>query len=668
MLNHKISQVISAVSETYEEEINLKNENRFVCCFGALLIVIGAFCSFLSLYFIFHEPISKIWLDSTIMSVFALILLSVLVIFKNEVVITYMLSAIFALYLVFVMVRYYSYIGPAIWTLALITVMFSILYEKKRMLYIILSTIIIMVIHFIFSPKKFERWDIYFLAQAVIFILLFMVIIVVHNVIRNRADKIQEQFKDIYKSQEKLYLTLQSVGDGVIAVDYAGRIEFINPIAQKITGWNAKDAIGQHFEKIFNIINEYSREKIKCPIDIVFETKEIIELANHTILISKDGTEKPIEDTIAPIVYKDGNLLGAIIVFRDFSFKKEKQKQIEYLSFHDQLTGLYNRRYFDEEFKRIDTQRNLPLSIVYADINGLKIANDAFGHGIGDQLIKKAAAAFNKVCRADDIIARIGGDEFIMLLPKTDSNHLKELVARIEKELSKKRIKGLEISLSFGWDTKNTKEQSSEDVLKNAEEYMYQRKIYNSHSKRNDVIKSILDMLIIESPQEDNHSKRVSILSRDIGKACNLSDNEIHQLQITGELHDIGKIAIDEEILNKPGKLNKTEITQIRQHAEIGYRLIATTKDFYNIAEYVLAHHERWDGKGYPKKLKGEEIPMLSRIVAVADSYDAMTSERTYHERLNKDQAIAEIKKNAGTQFDPQIARIFVEEVLEAQW
>ncbi|KJR46104.1 diguanylate cyclase/phosphodiesterase (GGDEF & EAL domains) with PAS/PAC sensor(s) [Desulfosporosinus sp. I2] len=476
-----------------------------------------------------------------------------------------------------------------------------------------------------------------------------------------------EQYK-VRENEEKLYATLTSVGDGVIAVDRNGIVDFMNPVAQWLTGWSTEEGNGKSFETVFNIINEYSREKIESPVQKVFETEEIIELANHTILISRDGTERAIEDTAAPIKDAFGKVIGVVLVFRDFSDKKEKRRQIEYLSYHDQLTGLYNRRFFEEELKRLDTRRNLPLSFVFADVNGLKTINDAFGHQVGDQLIKQVSDVFKTICRADDIISRTGGDEFVILLPKTEAAFVKELVKRLKEKIEQKKIMDIDISVSFGCDTKIRENQCAQEVLKNAEDLMYQKKIFDSSSKRSAVITSILNTLHLKSPREEAHSKRVSLICEDIGKAYHLNDDEIKELKIAGELHDIGKIAIDEVILNKPGKLSEAEWAQIQHHPETGYRLLGTSSEYYNISEYVLAHHERWDGMGYPKGLKGEAIHWKARIITLADAYDAMTCERPYRKALSEEQAVAELKKNAGIQFDPDIAKVFVEKILGLTW
>jgi diguanylate cyclase (GGDEF)-like protein/PAS domain S-box-containing protein len=472
-----------------------------------------------------------------------------------------------------------------------------------------------------------------------------------------------EQCK-VRENEEKLYYTLISVGDGVIAVDKDYKINLINPVAQRLTGWSSEEALGIHIDTVFNIINEYSRIQVDSPVKKVFQTENIVQMANHTLLIAKDGSEITIEDTAAPIKDKNGNITGAVLVFKDYSEKIEKQKQIEYLSYHDQLTGLYNRRFLEEEIKRLDTIRNLPISFVYADVNGLKTINDAFGHQQGDKLLQKIADIFKTTFRTDDFIARVGGDEFILLLPKTNLDLAKVIVSRINRKIEQETIMDINISISFGWDTKTEENQTTLEIMKNAEKLMYQKKILDSNSKRSAVIKSILNTQHLKSPLESEHSKRVSCLCEAIGKAYNLSEDDLNELKVAGELHDIGKIATDEAILNKPTSLSIAEWAEIRQHPETGFRLLGTSSEFFNIAEYVFSHHENWDGTGYPKGLKGDSISWKARVIRIADAYDAMTSERPYRIALSVEEAVEEIKNNAGIKFDPNIAVVFVEKVL----
>ncbi len=342
--------------------------------------------------------------------------------------------------------------------------------------------------------------------------------------------------------------------------------------------------------------------------------------------------------------------------------------EISYLSYHDFLTELYNRRFCEEEIKRLDTTRNLPISIIVGDINGLKLINDTFGHDEGDNLLKKAAACIQSACRIDDIVARWGGDEFIILLPKTKKEEAEEVVQRIKQFYSEEQVNGIQVSISFGWDTKQAMEEEITKVFKNAEDDMYRNKTCENESVRSQMINTIINTLHEKSPREEMHSKRVSELCVEIGKEIGLSELEIRMLKVGGLLHDIGKIAIEEGILNKREKLTDQEWNEIKRHPEIGYRILSSSHEMQELAEYILAHHEKWDGTGYPKGLIGEGIPRISRIIALADSYDAMTNERPYRKALHEEIALNEIRKNAGIQFDPEMARTFVEQVLDKPW
>jgi diguanylate cyclase (GGDEF)-like protein/PAS domain S-box-containing protein len=376
-----------------------------------------------------------------------------------------------------------------------------------------------------------------------------------------------------------------------------------------------------------------------------------------------DGTLIAVEIMLTEIVLDGKRVFHALL--RDIGERKEFEKKLEYLSYHDQLTGLYNRRFFEEELIRLDVKRNLPMTIVLGDVNGLKLINDSFGHSIGDELLKKAAEAIKQGCREDDIVARLGGDEFIILLPKTDAFQTEQIIKRIKAEAANNNVGSIDLSISFGYQTKQDEEEIVSDVFKKAEDYMYREKLFESPSMRGKTIKAIINTLHEKNEREELHSQRVSELCKNIGKAIGLPEREIQELKTAGLLHDIGKIAIDENILNKPGKLTENEWQEIRQHPEKGYRILSTVNEMSEIADHILFHHERWDGKGYPKGLKGKEIPLQSRILSVADAYDAMTTERSYCKSKGEKSAIEELQKSAATQFDPELITIFVEKVLK---
>lgn len=476
--------------------------------------------------------------------------------------------------------------------------------------------------------------------------------------------ELKEMEFNLFNEKEKFKTTLISIGDGVISTDIKGNVLIMNKVSEQLTGWTQEEAVGKPIEEVFYIMNEFTREPCENPVKRVLETGETVEMANHTMLISKDGTERPIEDSAAPIKDESGNIRGVVLVFRDFTEKKRSQDEIKYLSFHDHLTRLYNRRFFEVEMERIDTERNLPISIIMGDVNGLKLINDTFGHSVGDELLVKATKILKDSFRADDIVARVGGDEIAVLLPKTDASEAKELIKRLQTNLKKEQVRDIEISISFGCETKIDSTESLALVLKKAEDYMYNNKLFESPSVRGRVIDNIITTINAKSPREKAHSERVSQLCIAIGDALKMGEYDINRLKALGLFHDIGKIAIADDILNKPDKLTESEYKEICRHAEIGYRVLSAVNDMSEMAEHVLYHHERWDGKGYPKGLKGGSIPLPSRICALADAYDAMTSDRSYRPAMSNEDAVAELKKNAGTQFDPELVEVFVEQVL----
>ncbi|MDF2655507.1 MAG: diguanylate cyclase and metal dependent phosphohydrolase [Bacillota bacterium] len=349
--------------------------------------------------------------------------------------------------------------------------------------------------------------------------------------------------------------------------------------------------------------------------------------------------------------------------------KVEKSEQESlYLSYYDVQTGLYNRRYYETQIQVFDAKENLPVSVIIADVNGLKMINDAFGHQAGDQLLKKAADVIKRICPTIDTIARWGGDEFVIFLPNTSYEQAEALVEQIKAGCCQERVNRVRVSLSLGWDTKTSADMDFSEIMINAENEMYKNKIIQNEGLRGNIINTIVTTLYEKNPREEEHSQRVGEVAEKIGEAIGLSSIEVSKLKVIGHLHDIGKIGIEEGILNKAGKLTDREQDEIRRHPEIGYRILSSSNEMLDLANCVLAHHERWDGLGYPRGLSGEEIPLEARIIALADSYDAMSSERPYRKALNEDVILYEIRKNAGRQFDPVIAKVFVEKVLGKPW
>ncbi|PKM68636.1 MAG: c-di-GMP phosphodiesterase [Firmicutes bacterium HGW-Firmicutes-2] len=371
------------------------------------------------------------------------------------------------------------------------------------------------------------------------------------------------------------------------------------------------------------------------------------------------------------IVVEEGGLNNCRMVISDISPRKtaendlkESEEKLQYLSTHDHLTGLYNRRYYEQQLKELDTKENLPLSIIMFDLNGLKLVNDSFGHDMGDVLLKKAGETIKKACRYEDIIARIGGDEFVLMLPKTSRRDTIKIANHIKELTSKEIVSNIELSISYGYDTKEMEDQSISEIAVNAENHMYKHKLFERTSIRSKTIELIMNTLFEKSNSEELHSNRVSNICQAIAVEMDLDQNTVNQMRVVGLMHDIGKIGVDEEILNKAESLTSSERVDIEKHPEIGWRLLSSTNEFSEIAQFVIHHHEKWDGTGYPDGIKGEAIQIEARIIAVAEAYAAMTSERNFDKKLSKKEALRELVRCSGTHFDPTVVEVFNELVL----
>lgn len=332
------------------------------------------------------------------------------------------------------------------------------------------------------------------------------------------------------------------------------------------------------------------------------------------------------------------------------------------LSYRDLLTGLYNRRFVEEEFARWQASpREFSIAVIVADINGLKMINDVYGVQEGDNLLKRAARMLVKNCRKTDIVARWDGDEFLILLPRISEQEVEKIIERIKSECSQEKDEKIPLSMAFGYAVKKKPVGSLNQIVREAEEMMYRVKLMEERSYRNAIVNSMLMALVTKSAETEEHAERLKDYCLIIGRKMGLSSRELDELALLAILHDMGKVGIRESILQKPGPLTAEEWEEMKKHPEIGWRIAKAIPELTHIAEYILCHHERWDGHGYPRGLKGEEIPLLSRILAVVDAYDAMTSDRVYRKAMPREKAFAELKRNAGTQFDPRVVEVFLE-------
>ena len=441
-------------------------------------------------------------------------------------------------------------------------------------------------------------------------------------------------------------------------VDTKGCYTFISPVSELVFGYKPEQMI----DKMYFYDLCYDQETSNnLRVSVLEKQREITDF--ELKLRNKDNGVVWGLTYAFPVLDANGDTIAYKGIYIDITYHKESQDKIKYLSFHDQLTGLYNRRFFEEEIKRLDAKENYPLSLVMIDANGLKLINDTFGHKAGDLVLKKIAEILKREFRSDDVIARVGGDEFVILLPNTDSAAVEKIIERVKKAASKEKVEGIEVSVAYGWDTKSDPYTHIDDVFKRADTKMYSQKNSERLQIRTQSIERIIQILFNKAPLEENHAKRVSQISVNIGQELGLSEVEINKLKMSGFFHDIGKIAINEEILNKK-IVDKDDWKEYRRHSEIGYSILSSANKYVGIAEEVLYHHEYYNGEGYPEGLKGEEIPLNSRIIAIANHYDALLKGRFYKEAIEATGAIEVIKKEADKKFDPNIVEAFLKVAL----
>lgn len=485
------------------------------------------------------------------------------------------------------------------------------------------------------------------IGNAVLYTMPFLVISLLMLLSMHQIDKRR-------KSEQQYSKVIETTQDAFWVCDMESRYLQVNDAFCKMIGYSRSELLNM---TISDTKSNSSKDKV------LNQLNKIKRLGSeHFESTHKCKNGKIITTEVSVTYIPDSRQFCGFI--HDISARKQKEQKITFLSYHDALTGLYNRAFFEEECHRLDTTGQLPITVLMGDVNGLKLTNDVFGHAYGDQLLCSIANIIKKCCRSEDIIARIGGDEFCVLLPKVGQDVVQNICDHIYAvcEVTELKVKEgfYHPSVSLGFATKQKQEQHFTEVMREAENSMYKRKLLESKSAHSSIISSIRTTIFEKSNETREHGDRLSSMARKVGEALKLPYDQLSDLELLGAIHDVGKIGVDSHILCKDGTLNEDDWVEIKKHSEIGYRIAKASGELSSVADGILSHHERWDGKGYPQGLSGEQIPISARIIAVVDSFDAMTHERCYRKVISLEEAKKEIAANAGKQFDPNVVKEFL--------
>lgn len=455
-------------------------------------------------------------------------------------------------------------------------------------------------------------------------------------------------------SEKKYRDILAHMQEGYYEIDLRGRIEFCNTALYDFLGYKFGELAGINMLTLC----EDRRQVLETFIQ-VWNNKQPKRL-NVIKMKRKDGSTCYGEISIGLTKDKANKIVGFNGLVRDITERVQYQHKLEFLSWHDVLTELYNRTYFEQQLARKMDRASYPVSLLIADLDGLKIINDSMGHPTGDRLLRVFADIFKTSVGDAGVAARLGGDEFGAILPNCDEQQATKLINEMRQLIAEYNLenKALPLSISLGVATAETQAISLNDIYIRADDQMLHDKLFRSDTVKTEIVKTLMAALAERDYITHGHDDRLEKICLLIAKRLNLSDQHLKNLSLLAKVHDLGKVGIPDSILSKPSSLTEYEWGIMKQHPEKGYRIATSSPHLAGISRLILCHHERWDGLGYPLGLGQKEIPIECRIFAIADTFDSMISDRPYRTPASYQGAIDEIKSNAGTQFDPELVKV----------
>lgn len=525
-----------------------------------------------------------------------------------------------------------------------------------------------------------STWWINLISIQFIAIILFYMVQMVTFALNQQNIQLFMSKKMINQSDIKHRSLITSLNDMILVIDKNLDISYESPnISAK---YNLVSPL-KNLKELNSLFTDSEPSKVSSEYSSLLEhnINQILAKSINSVTFNVNTAEGRHYEITAQDMTEDENINGILISLYDITTLVEREREILYLYERDPLTGLRNRQKLEWHINNLRKIEKLPLSIIYGDINGLKLVNDSLGHIAGDAMLKNISEIITLCIEPDTLVFRIGGDEILIFQENSSELQCQMLIARIHAMCESYNVKTtfplndsnadqsdtailnhtpVYLSISLGYEIIDDLDTSIDVHIYKAEESMYLQKHHNNRKIHSDILDAMLKVLHEKSPGEADHGNRLIKYSRVFGKSLNLSAEQILQCEQVAKLHDIGKVGIESKILEKSTILTKEDWIHLKRHPEVGYRIALNSHESGIVAEAIYTHHEKWDGTGYPRGLSGEDIPLIARIISILDTYDAMTHNQSFRSKRNHKDAIDEILAQRGLQFDPMLVDAFI--------